>query len=148
MIYVVQIFFCRSLFYVQYFYGCLTYYQNKNIFEKLGHGAIQKKFAQFSINTFRQFKTAVNKSHFFPLQALCFYFYFFKCRHLHELEELTPKFHRKTFANQIKNDYMNINKKKMITWKFSQQNYIISKAQIFLNFKNSPFHREKSFFVA
>ncbi len=58
-------FFCRSLFYVQYFYGCLTYYQNKNIFEKLGHGAIQKNFAQFSINTFRQFKTAVNKSHFF-----------------------------------------------------------------------------------
>jgi hypothetical protein len=70
MIYVVQIFFRRSLFYVQYFYGCLTYYQNKNIFEKLGHGAIQKIFAQFSINTFRQFKTAVNKSNFFPLQAL------------------------------------------------------------------------------
>jgi hypothetical protein len=54
----------------QYFYGCLTHYQNKNIFEKLGHGAIQKKFAQFSINTFRQFKMAVNKSHFFPFQAL------------------------------------------------------------------------------
>jgi predicted metal-dependent HD superfamily phosphohydrolase len=43
----------------------LTHYQNKNIFEKLGHGAIQKKFAQFFINTFRQFKVAVNKSHFF-----------------------------------------------------------------------------------
>jgi hypothetical protein len=38
---------------------------------EINHGAIQKIFAQFFINTFRQFIMTVNKkSHFFPLQAL------------------------------------------------------------------------------